>query len=109
MNEEEKSYYLSVVDWVIEHYPYYEISSIFDISLELVEVELDLDEEDEEDDEDDEETRIIFDEYVRENYKLQQGGKTLFYTEEDYERIENNKESLKEGLEEQGHSSSHLD
>ena len=101
MNEEEKSRYFSVVDWVIEHYPYDDISSICDISFGLAEVDLeDLDED---------ETGIIFDEYVRENYKLQQGGKSLFYTEEDYERIENNKESLKEDLEDAGYPSSHLD
>ena len=44
------------------------------------------------------------------NYKLQgQTKKRLFYTEEDYERIEKNKESLKEDLEDAGYPSSHLD
>ena len=96
---EEKSEYLSVVNWVIEHYPYDSVFTMSDISTHMS----DLDEDDEE------ELEKIFDEYLEENHTLSEGGKYLFYTHEEYERIFNSKERLKEELEEVDHTSFHLD
>ena len=99
ISEEEKSEYLSVVNWVIEHYPYDSVFTMSDISTHMS----DLDEDDEE------ELEKIFDEYLEENHTLQVGGRSLFYTEEEYEQISNIKEELKEELEEEGFMSGHLD
>ena len=97
INEVEKSEYLWVVKWVIEHYPYDKVGNMFDISLHVSNS----------DEDDEEELGEIFDEYLEENHTLR--GKRLFYTDEEYERISNIKEELKEELEEVGFMSFHLD
>ena len=99
ISEEEKSEYLSVVKWVIEHYPYDKVGNMFDISVYVSNS----------DEDDEEELEKIFDEYLEENHTLQVGGRSLFYTEEEYEQISNIKEELKEELEEEGFMSDHLD
>ena len=97
INEVEKSEYLWVVKWVIEHYPYDKVGNMFDISLHVSNS----------DEDDEEELGEIFDEYLEQNYTLR--GKYLFYTDEEYEQISNSLEELKEELEEMCFMSCHLD
>ena len=99
ITESKRNEFLSVVDWVFEHYPYDKVGIMFDISVHII-----LSDEDEE-----EELEIIFEEYLKEYYPLQVGRKRFSNTDEEYERISNSKEVLRKELEEMGCESSHLD